>query len=330
MSVHELEAELARATHPREAEGEAFFNHLSTMADRSGRNQALRRVAIAAARSAYQGALAKRPWPTVEGEFEQGELELGEQELGEADRQLELELRTALTAPNPGSALAEMEHLGHAAAEAASEQEAAEHFLPLVALAGKALLPLAAKALPKLAMKFGPKLISRIAPRLVRGVGNLARNLFRQPATRQLLRTVPRIARRTVSSVLRQAGQGRRITPTGVARTLARQTARTIGRPRAAVQAFRRSQRIDRVYHRQQARRVGRPPAGGGAQAAPGPMAPTATPMTPGVAYVPTAAGPVAVPTMTPMAPMVTGLGSPNCICAPPAPAVPTCPSCGR
>jgi hypothetical protein len=250
-AMTELEHELVRACHPREAEGEAFFNHLSAMADRSGRSQGLRQVAIEAARSAQRGALAKRPWPAVEGEQEQ-----------EGEAELEAALRAALAGGDGFSALAEMEHLGHAAAEAETEQEAAEHFLPLVALAGKALLPLAAKALPKLAMKVAPKLLSKVAPQITRGLGNVARSLFRQPGTRQLLRAVPRIAQRTVGQVLSQAGRGRPVTATGVARTLARQTLRTLGTPRQAVHAYQRSRRIDRRWHHQQAKRVG-PPAPG-------------------------------------------------------------------
>ena len=56
--VHEFELE-----HEQEAEHEAFFNHLAAMADRSGRSQALRRIALAAARSALKGQA--RPWPVV-------------------------------------------------------------------------------------------------------------------------------------------------------------------------------------------------------------------------------------------------------------------------
>jgi hypothetical protein len=52
--------------HEQEAEHEAFFNHLAAMADRSGRSQALRRIALAAARSALRGQT--RPWPVVQGE----------------------------------------------------------------------------------------------------------------------------------------------------------------------------------------------------------------------------------------------------------------------
>ena len=77
--ANELEQELGLANvlvnefeyeHEQEAEHEAFFNHLAAMADRSGRSQALRRIALAAARSALK--VQSRPWPVIEGE---GELE---------------------------------------------------------------------------------------------------------------------------------------------------------------------------------------------------------------------------------------------------------------
>ena len=141
--AHELVSEFEQ-----EAEHEAFFNSLAAMADRRGRSQALRRIALAAARSALKGQA--RPWPVVEGES--GELE---GELGELEGEQELEFEAS--AAQLANAFAEMEHEGHAAAEAANEQEAAEHFLPLIGLAAKFVLPklagLAAKKLGGLALK---------------------------------------------------------------------------------------------------------------------------------------------------------------------------------
>src|ERR1700756_5203684 len=54
-----------------------------------------------------------------------------------------------------------MEHLAHEVAEAQSEHEAAEGFLPLIPLVASKLLPLAAKAIPK---------IARALPRVTRAV----------------------------------------------------------------------------------------------------------------------------------------------------------------
>jgi len=80
----ELEQELE---HEHEGEHEAFFNHLAAMADRGGRSQAMRRIALAAARAALKGQT--KPWPVIEGEGELGELE-GERD---HDRELDAEVR---------------------------------------------------------------------------------------------------------------------------------------------------------------------------------------------------------------------------------------------
>src|SRR5579862_5348663 len=57
-----------------------------------------------------------------------------------------------------------LEHMGHVAAEAESEQEAAEGFLPLIPMLAAKALPLAAK----LGAKMLPKLAGRILPRVAR------------------------------------------------------------------------------------------------------------------------------------------------------------------
>src|SRR5437773_12492574 len=69
-----------------------------------------------------------------------------------------------------------MEHSGHAAAEAANEQEAAEQFLPLIGLAAKFVLPkiagFAARKLGSMAVrKIGGKLIRRAGSQLLGRVG---------------------------------------------------------------------------------------------------------------------------------------------------------------
>ena len=60
-----------------------------------------------------------------------------------------------------------MEHLAHMAAEAESEQEAAEHFLPLVGLAAKKLLPVVARAVAPALRKALPQVaraVTRVEP----------------------------------------------------------------------------------------------------------------------------------------------------------------------
>jgi hypothetical protein len=129
-----------------------------------------------------------------------------------------------------------MEHLAHAATEAESEEEA-EAFIG-------ALVPLAARLLPRVAPA-----IMRLTPGLVRGVAGITRTLRQNPTTRPLVRAVPTIVRRTVSSIDRQSRAGRPVTPQQAVRLLARQTAQTISNPRQCAQAMQRSRVLDRRYH---------------------------------------------------------------------------------
>lgn len=267
--ANELEHELGLASelvnefeleHEQQAEHEAFFNHLAAMADRSGRSQALRRIALAAGRAALRDQ--SRPWPVIEGE---GELEL-EGELGE------LEFEHEYSPAQMAQFAAMMEHSGHAAAESANEQEAAEHFLPLIGLAAKFIVPklvglaakkvggLAAKKIGgKLLQRAVPRLIKRVTPQLTRGVANVTRTLYRNPATRSLLHAMPRIARGTITRLGRQIASGQRITPQQAVRTLAQQTVRTLSNPKTLVQTYRRSRALDHRYHQRTRRVLGRP-----------------------------------------------------------------------
>jgi hypothetical protein len=182
-----------------------------------------------------------------------------------------------------------MEHEGHAAAEAANEQEAAEHFLPLIPLAAKFIAPkllgfaakkiggkFLGKAASQLIRRAAPRILGRVAPRLTRGVANVARTLYRNPTTRPLLHAIPRIARGTMQTLVRRVARGQPVTPKLAVRTLARQTARTLSSPRGLVQAYRRSRAWDRRYHRHARRFLGRPS---------GPMVRAAYPMQPAGAY---------------------------------------------
>lgn len=282
--TNELEYELGLANalvneyeleHELQGEHEAFFNHLAAMADRAGRSQALRRIARVAARAALQGKI--KPWPVVEGETELGEFEFVS-ELGELESEFELEFE--YTPAQLARFAAMMEHSGHAAAEAANEQEAAEHFLPLIGLAAKFVLPklagLAAKKLGGLAAKkvggqlirkIAPRLIRRFTPQLTRGLANVTRTLFRNRTTRPLVHAVPRIARGTVYRLGRQIAAGKRITPQQAVQTLAQQTARTLSNPKTLAQTYRRSKALDHRYH-QRTRKILGVPAGAPVRAA--------------------------------------------------------------
>jgi len=155
-----------------------------------------------------------------------------------------------------------MEHLGELAAESESEDEAAEHFLPLIGMAASKLLPVVAKAIAPAAKRALPKIakvLTKSTPRLTKGVGRVAKVLHRNPKTRHLLRVVPGIARRTVGSIAHKAARGARITPGTAVRTLAKQARRVLGSPSRRTQALRRHHLLERKFHRHHGRAIGQP-----------------------------------------------------------------------
>ena len=230
-----------------EAESEEFFRRIGALARRAASSPALRQIGLRAARGALSGlggaggalgqalggarggALGRSLGGTLgrhlSSRLPQRELELEEEGEWEV---------------NPIRRIypdALMEHLGHAAAEAESEAEA-EAFIG-------ALVPLAARLLPRAASS-----ILRVAPSLIRGAAGAARALRRNPATRQLVRTLPTVVRRTTASLARQAAQGRPVTPRRAVQTLARQTAQVVSSPQRSTQAYRRSRALDHRFHR--------------------------------------------------------------------------------
>jgi hypothetical protein len=146
-----------------------------------------------------------------------------------------------------------MEHLGELASEAESEDEAAEHFLPLVGLAASKLLPVIAKTLKPMAKRAIPRIaraVMKSSPKLTKGIGSLAKTLHRNPQTRHLLKTVPTIARRAVSSIAKQTARGVRLSPHAATRTLARQARYVLGHPQHRRHALRRHNRLEQTFHR--------------------------------------------------------------------------------
>jgi hypothetical protein len=157
-----------------------------------------------------------------------------------------------------------MEHLGELAAEAESEDEAAEHFLPLVGMAASKLLPVVAKAVAPMAKKALPKIaraVTKATPHLTKSIAKVAKALHRNPQTRHLLKTVPGIARRTVGKIAHHAARGGHITPRTAVRTLARQTRRVLGTPGHRAQALRHHNHLERKFHRRMGRGVAHPHA---------------------------------------------------------------------
>jgi hypothetical protein len=235
---HEFEEEMEgaapvwRGAYPQgegEAETEAFFESLAEYAvspGGGGRGGGHGRFAATAAATAAAGARS----PGVP--LAQTSL------LTDANRIIEGEMESALSiGPSVVHPAALMEHLGHAAAEAESEAEAAEYFFPLIPLAAKLLAP-----------QIG-RLVMRQAPRLIRGVTRVGRQLRRNRRTRPLVRVLPTIARRTVADIANRAQAGQPVTPRVATTALTRQTYRTLRSPHACVHAYRRSRRLDRRYH---------------------------------------------------------------------------------
>jgi len=223
----------AESEFEREGEEEAFLRTLSALGQRAARSPALRSVGLAAARSALGGLRAVDghacPVCRARRAGQSGSAREWEWE-GEFEDEFQI---SPIRRVYPDAL---MEHLAHAATEAESEEEA-EAFIG-------ALIPLAARLLPRVAPA-----IMRMTPGLVRGVAGITRTLRQNPTTRPLVRAVPTIVRRTVSSIDRQSRSGRPVTAQQAVRLLARQTAQTLGSPRQCAQALQRSRVLDRRYH---------------------------------------------------------------------------------
>ena len=169
--AHELEAipEISEGeweTAQSEAETEAFFGRLARLARRAIQSPALRRIGLAAARSALgglgpAGKAAAGLLPQQEAEFEAEWESLPELEM-------EYEAETELNPVRRIYPDALLEHLGHVAAEAESEAE--------VAAIARRMVPLVTRAMPGVA-----RIIRRNAPQLARGLANVARTLGRSP-----------------------------------------------------------------------------------------------------------------------------------------------------
>jgi hypothetical protein len=182
--------------------------------------------------------------------------------LGESEDEFEDESEDEISPIRKIYPDAVMEHLGELAAESESEEEAAEHFLPLVGMAASKLLPVVAKAIAPKAKRVLPqiaKVVTKATPSLTRGIGKVAKALHRHPQTRHLLRVVPGIARRTVGTIAHKAARGGHITPRTAVRTLARQARHVLGTPRHRAQALRRHNHLERRFHRRVGRGIARP-----------------------------------------------------------------------
>ena len=130
-----------------------------------------------------------------------------------------------------------------AAAQAASEAEAEA----LVGAASVAVLSPADR-----------RAIRRVLYHLIRGSAVLTRILYRRRITRAAIPVIPTVVGRTARVLATQQAAGRPVTRARAARVMARQTRRTIGRPRTLQRTVRRNQRVARAAAR---RRLGPPRA---------------------------------------------------------------------
>jgi hypothetical protein len=256
-AISEFETELlpelgaSHEHHEASYESEQFFGALANLARRgagwiSTPGSPQRQLALSAARQALtRGASALGGWAAsryLGPEDAAAGRALGAQTgrwIGGLlpQREYESEFEFEL---NPARKIypdAMLEHLGHAAAETESEAEAE-------ALAG-AMVPLAARIMPRAA-----PVLTRATPGLVCAVSGVTQRLRRDPATRPLVRTLPAIVRVTAAALSQQAARGVPITPQAAVNMLARQTLRVLGSPQRSATAFRRSQALDRHYHR--------------------------------------------------------------------------------
>lgn len=209
-----------------ECETQECFRRLTGLARQATPAPALRRVALAAARTALRGSGLGSAPGAARGRVQQRE--------GEGELPGQWGERYSMRTIHPETL---MEHLGHAAAEAESDARAE-------ACVG-AMIPLAARVVPQAA----PALL-RTAPPLIQGAAAVARALRRSPATRPLVRTLPTIVHRTAADLARQAARDLPVTPRAAVQTLARQTVRVLGSPQQCAQAWQRSRALDRRYHR--------------------------------------------------------------------------------
>jgi hypothetical protein len=128
-----------------------------------------------------------------------------------------------------------MEVLATQAAEAESEEEA-DAFIG-------ALLPIATSLIPKIA-PVAARVGQAVLPHLVSGAKNLVGTLWKSPATRQLIQTIPTIARGTAATIAKQVAAGKPVTGQTAVRALAAQTAKVLQNPKKATAAIRRCKHV--------------------------------------------------------------------------------------
>lgn len=217
---------------------EAFYESVANAAKSGNKHRQLALLAMRAARAALvEGAKDNAGDPEAEGEL------FGLNEW-EAAGPVHASFSMAEAVP----ARMMMEHLGHSAAEAESDGEAFAFLAPLLPMALKALpmvTKVAAKALPKIFSR-----VSKVAPKLIRGVQGAAKTLRTNPVTRDLVRALPNVVRKTTADLAQQVANGQNVTGQSAVRTLAKNTAALLGDPSTVVQTIRTARNADQRVHR--------------------------------------------------------------------------------
>jgi hypothetical protein len=229
--------------HHGEYEAE-FFRTLAGLARRAAKNPTLRRVGLAAARQAaaaipsVAGSVGRpgSAWATLGRDLGTTVSNQLLDWIPQQEFEGEYEINPIAKVYPATVTAGAMEHLGRAAAEA-EDAAHAEAFVGALVPYG---LSLARAAAP---------LIARATPQLIKGAANMTRTLRADPATQPLVRMVPGILRAAVANLARQASAGQQPTPPAAVRALATQAAHTLTNPNRCVQAYRRSQALDRGYH---------------------------------------------------------------------------------
>ena len=241
----ELESELEE-----ESEGEAFFGRFRRLARRWLPSlRSIARVAVPAVAGAVAGPLGARlgrvATSLLEAEFED-ELEMELEGEEETETELEGELEAEALPATQHEAMAEL--LASVASSAQSELEAEA----MVGAAAVSTLSAADRAA-----------IRSVLPHLVRGAAVLTRLLRRRRATRQAVRLVPTVVRRTATTLARRSNAGRPVTRATAARVMAAQTRRVLTSPHVCAVALRRNvtgtRAATRLVRRPPARRPNRP-----------------------------------------------------------------------
>jgi len=130
-----------------------------------------------------------------------------------------------------------LEHLGHAA-EAAETDDEAEAF------AG-AMIPVAVRCEPG-----AEGILHFVLPVLLSGLAGAILYLRRYPRTRVLIRTLPTVVQRTVAEIIRRHGRGHFVSAQAARHIFARQMQSVLGSARPLVTVVRRSRALDGHFHR--------------------------------------------------------------------------------